>query len=385
MKSDLIPDYGSEVRSVATERGETAMKIGLLQEGEIPEDEVSNPRAYQRRYEELIEEAVAADALGFSVWGTSEQHFSPPRFTVSAPEVLYAAIAARTKQITLRPMSAVLCAWNHPILVAERLATLDIVSGGRAELCTARSNNAYTLEAFGVDPSTTRQQWSESIEVLIKALTEDEFEHDGELWKVPRRRVVPKPVNQPHPALSVAASSVQTHANAARQGIGVIGFENYFGWDYLQECVDAYRNAEHNAEPVAVVPNDYVGLYVSTAHCAPTSAQAAAEARDVTLGYFKFILDLYRPMAKNPSYEYMAVVDRLVQHEQDLDFLLTETPSVMVGSPEDFVARLRRLEEIGVDEVVMRVDGLGHEKNMQALELIGREVIPAFAPAAATA
>jgi alkanesulfonate monooxygenase SsuD/methylene tetrahydromethanopterin reductase-like flavin-dependent oxidoreductase (luciferase family) len=361
------------------------MKIGLLQEGEIPEDQVSNPRAYQRRYDEMIAEVVAADALGFSVWGTSEQHFSPPRFTISAPEVLYAAVAAQTKQIIVRPMSSVLVGYNHPILVAERLATLDIVSGGRAELCTARSNNAHTLEAFGVDPSTTRQQWAESFELLVKALTQDEVEHDGELWKVPLRRVVPKAVQQPHPALSVAASSVQTHAAAARQGIGVIGFENYFGWDYLRECVDAYRLAEHNTEPLAIVPNDFVGLYVSTAHCAPTVAQAAAEARDVALGYFKFILDLYRPMASQPSYEYMSVVDNLVQHEGDLDFLLTETPSVMVGTPEDFVTRLRRLEEIGVDEVVLRVDGLGHEKNLQAIELIGREVIPAFAPAATVA
>ena len=125
------------------------MRVGLLQEGEVL------PGAtYDSRYREMIEEVVLADRLGFSTWGTSEQHFSPPRFTVSAPEVLYAAIASRTEQIKLRPMAAVLLAWNHPILVAERLATLDIVSHGRAELATARSNNLYTLEAFGVDPAT---------------------------------------------------------------------------------------------------------------------------------------------------------------------------------------------------------------------------------------
>jgi alkanesulfonate monooxygenase SsuD/methylene tetrahydromethanopterin reductase-like flavin-dependent oxidoreductase (luciferase family) len=357
------------------------MKIGLLQEGEIPASEIANPRAYQRRYEELIEEVIAADALGFSAWGTSEQHFSPPRFTVSAPEVLYAAVAARTKRIRIRPMSTVLVTWNHPLMVAERLATLDIVSAGRAELCTARSNNAHSLEAFGVDPATTREQWAESLQIVIKAMTDDIVEHNGRFWQIPPLRVVPKPVQQPHPPILVAASSVATHEAAARQGIGVIGFENYFGWSYLEECIDAYQSAEHNVTPVASVANNYVGLYVATAHCAPTAGQAAEEARDVALGYFKFILDLYRPMASNPSYEYMGKINSLVQHENDLDFLLTETPSVMIGTPEDFVTRLQRLEEMGIDEVLLRVDGLGHERNMQAIELIGREVIPAFSPA----
>src|ERR1700709_487703 len=100
------------------------MKVGLLQEGEIrPGQSVA------QRYEEMIAEATLADRMGFSCWGTSEQHFSPPRFTVAAPEVLYAAIARHTKNIKLRIMCAVMLKWNHPILVAERLATLDIVSG----------------------------------------------------------------------------------------------------------------------------------------------------------------------------------------------------------------------------------------------------------------
>lgn len=120
------------------------MRVGLLSEGDI-----SRSASYADRYRELIDEIVLADELGFSTFGTSEQHFSPPRFTVSSPEVLYAAIASLTKHIRLRTMASVLLKWNHPILVAERLATLDIVSDGRAEICTARSNNLYTLEAFG--------------------------------------------------------------------------------------------------------------------------------------------------------------------------------------------------------------------------------------------
>jgi alkanesulfonate monooxygenase SsuD/methylene tetrahydromethanopterin reductase-like flavin-dependent oxidoreductase (luciferase family) len=355
------------------------MRVGLLQEGEVL------PGAtYDSRYREMIEEVVLADQLGFSTWGTSEQHFSPPRFTVSAPEVLYAAIASRTEQIKLRPMAAVLLAWNHPILVAERLATLDIVSHGRAELATARSNNLYTLEAFGVDPATTKQQWADSLEVLVKALTSETVEHDGPYWKVPPRPVVPRCVTRPHPALSVAASSVASHADAGRRGMGAICFENYFGFDYLQECITAYDEGFADGPGMIPQPERYMGVYVATAYCAPTIQEAKRIARDVALGYFRFILELYVPLGQKSSYKYLdGRMGELVAHADDLDFLLTETPSVMIGTPEDFRERLRRLEEMGVDEVLMRVDGVAHEDITRSLELIGQEVIPAVQTATA--
>ena len=78
-----------------------------------------------------------AHSLGFDFCGTSEQHFFPSVATFSAPETFYAAIAARTSRIKLRHMSVLTLAFNHPVRVAERLATLDIISLGRVELCTA--------------------------------------------------------------------------------------------------------------------------------------------------------------------------------------------------------------------------------------------------------
>ena len=357
------------------------MRVGLLQEGEVREG-----LTYAERYHEMIDEVVLADSLGFSTWGTSEQHFSPPRFTVSAPEVLYAAIASLTRQIKLRIMASVLLRWNHPILVAERLATLDIVSHGRAEICTARSNNLYTLEAFGVDPSETTKQWDEGMEVLVKALTDEVLEHDGDVWKIPPRPLVPRCVTQPHPPISVAASSVKTHGKAGGLGVGAICFENYFGFEYLQECIDAYREGLARGESIAPARNEYMGLYVATAFCAETREEARRVARDVALQYFQFILDLYIPLGKQQSYTYLdGRMDRLEENAGNLDFLVEETPSVMIGTPEDFVDRLRRLEEMGVDEVVMRVDGVAHEDIARSLELIGHEVIPAVDPASTPA
>lgn len=347
------------------------MKVGLLQEGEVLPG-----RSYAERYHEMIREVALADRMGFHCWGTSEQHFSPPRFTVSAPEVLYAAVAQHTRNIKLRIMCAVLLKWNHPILVAERLATLDIVSNGRAEIGTARSNNLTTLETFGVDPTETAAQWADSMEVLAKALTSDTVSHDGPVWKFPSRTIVPNFVTKPFPAVSVAASSVKSHITAGEKGIGAICFENYFGFDYLQECIDGFRNAKRDGPTLLPVRNDTMGLYVATAFCAPTREEAVAVARECAMAYFRFILDLYVPLSKKGSYEYLDKMERLIANENNIDFLLRETPSVMIGTPADFIERLRKLEAMGVDEVLMRVDGVPHEEIMKSLELIGTEVIP---------
>lgn len=350
------------------------MKVGLLQEGEVMAG-----RSVASRYEEMIAEVTRADALGFYSWGTSEQHFSPPRFTVSAPEVLYAAIARETRDIKLRIMCSVLLQWNHPILIAERLATLDIVSKGRAEIATARSNNLTTLEAFGVDPSQTRQQWEDGMALLARLFDEDFAGYEGSVWNVPARTIVPRCIQRPHPPVSVAASSVETHRVAGERGIGVLTFENYFGFDYLQQCIDAYREGQRNIKPMFRGENQDLGLYVATAYCAPTREEACRIARDIALGYFKFILDLYVPLGKRDSYQYLdEKMTRLLDNEGNLDFLLTETPSVMIGTPEDFIVRMKDLEARGVDEVLLRIDGVPHEDIMRSLDLIGREVLPHF-------
>lgn len=351
------------------------MRVGLLQEGDLTGTTVAD------RYHQLIDEVALADKLGFSTWGTSEQHFSPPSFSVAAPEVLYSAIAMRTERIKLRTMASVMLKWNHPILVAERLATLDIVSRGRAEVCTARSNNLTTIGAFGVDPSETRAQWEDGMDVLMKAMVDDKLEHDGPVWTIPPVEVVPKPYTKPHPAVSVAASSVQSHQNAGVRGIGSITFDNYFGFDYLQECLDGYRTAFDGADHSNVVaPNDYRGLYVATAYCAEDREEARRVAHDVAMDYFKFILDLYIPLSKQPGYTYLETLEQLIEHQDDLDWLCEYTPSVMIGTPQDFIDRIHRLEKMGVNEVLLRIDGVGHENIKRSLELIGHEVIPAVDP-----
>lgn len=348
------------------------MKIGLLSEGEVMPGV-----SYAQRYEELIQEVKVADRYGFHCWGTSEQHFSPPRFTVSAPEVLYAAIARETSNIQLRIMCSVLLKWNHPLLIAERLATLDLISGGRAQIATARSNNIHTLSTFGVQPSETKAQWEDSIQVLAKALTQTRFSHDGPFFSFEERELVPT-FTAPK-TLSVAASSAGSCEQAGKMGIGALLFESYFGMDYMQGCIDAFRKGiGERSDPLPIPLSDEMGLYVATAFCDRDAKVAVEKSRGVMLGYAKFIADLYAPLAKKTSYEYLDEhMARFLQNHDDVDFLM-ESTSVLVGSPEQLVERLRELERRGVNEVLLRIDGMPHKQIVDAITLIGEEVIPHF-------
>src|SRR5579871_4868787 len=164
------------------------MRFVLLQEFDVPGGGPPPPA----RYHEAVLEAQRAEELGWHTVAVSEQHFNRTLSTGSAPESYLGYLAARTEHVRLRFASVVALPFNHPIRVAERVATLDVLSNGRIELGTARSNNPTTLKAFGVDPADTRAMAGETVEVILKALTQYPFEHHGSAYDIPPTTVNPR-------------------------------------------------------------------------------------------------------------------------------------------------------------------------------------------------
>jgi alkanesulfonate monooxygenase SsuD/methylene tetrahydromethanopterin reductase-like flavin-dependent oxidoreductase (luciferase family) len=353
------------------------MKIGLVQDGAL-----TPGVSPERRMDELVEEAVLAEEMGFDFYGLSEVHFSDV-LTISSPEVILGLVAGRTERIRLRTVSTPLLAFNHPIRVAERVATLDLVSHGRMELGTARSNQAHTIEAFGIAVEETRQQYTDSIELIIKALSQETFEHDGPVWTVPERSLFPKPIQTPHPPVFASATSSQTHEFAGEQGIGVMSGNSLpGGWDFVQECLDLYRSSWRDAADRGRLTNSTFSSLALRAHCAETNEQALAEASDAAFEMVDLVMNWYSKLAeKSSDYAYMARFEELKDHQRDLPFMVERAPYLTIGDPDLFVDRIKRLEDMGVDEFILEIDGLGHDKHMSAIELIGREVVPRIAPA----
>lgn len=351
------------------------MKIGLVQDG----GRVVGPNGHGEEHTlpQIVKEAQLADELGFDFFGLAEVHFSPV-MTMSAPDVVLSYIAARTERIKLRFVSTPLLAFNHPVRVAERLAMLDHLSGGRIELGTARSNQAHTIEAFGIKVDETRPQFVDSLEVVIKALSQESFEHDGPVWKIPERSLYPRPVQQPHPPVFASATSLGTHTFAGERGLGCMSGNSLpGGWEFVEQCLGLYRDAWQDAGERGLATNRTFSSLALRAHCAPTSEQAQREAEAAAFDAIDLVLKWYSRLAEQSSdYAYMATFKNLEESRHNLGKMIERAPYISIGDPDFFLERIDRLERMGVDEFILEIDGLGHEKQMSAIELIGREVLP---------
>jgi alkanesulfonate monooxygenase SsuD/methylene tetrahydromethanopterin reductase-like flavin-dependent oxidoreductase (luciferase family) len=357
------------------------MRFVLLQEVDVPGGEPPPPS----RYHETVVEAQLAEELGWQTVALSEQHFNRTLSTGSAPESFLGFLAARLQTARLRFASVVALPFNHPIRVAERVATLDVLSNGRIELGFARSNNPTTLKSFGVDPATTRALSNESIDVILKALTQYPFEHHGDFYDIPPTTVNPRPVQQPHPPVHVSAASIETHTTAGRRGIGVMtGNSLPGGWAYMRDSIAAYREGQRSRAPddlrAGRTELDCAGALALVAHCAPRAETARAEAAELTSRALDLVADWFQGLAKATSdYAALAPMREVVDRREDIEFLIERSPYVSVGDPDFFVERCHMLEELGYDEFILRVDGMGHDKNLQTIELIGKHVIPVVA------
>ncbi len=176
------------------------MKFGIFYELSVPRP--WDREAEKRVYDHALEQVVLADQLGFDqVWAV-EHHFLEEYSHCSAPEIFLTACAAKTERI--RPgFGIVVCVpeFNHPIKIAERTATLDIISGGRLEVGTGRSATWTELGGFRANPDETKKSWDEFVHCLPKMWTQERFSYQGRSWSMPQRTILPKPYQKPHPPM----------------------------------------------------------------------------------------------------------------------------------------------------------------------------------------
>ena len=200
------------------------MKFALFYE--IPVPKPFTPGKEHAAYKNTLEQAILGDEVGFHAFWTVEHHFLEEYSHCSNPEVLYGAIAARTKNIRIGYGVRLLPQpYNHPIRSAESAAVLDLLSDGRVDFGTGRSSTRLELEGFDVDPDETREMWKEALGHIVGAWTEEHYQAKGKYWNMGApRRVQPKPLQDPHPPIFGATSSPQGHEEVGRQGIGLCSF-----------------------------------------------------------------------------------------------------------------------------------------------------------------
>src|SRR5437763_4690539 len=200
------------------------MRFGIFYEHQLPRpwDEHSE----EKLLTDALEQVELADKVGIDYVWEVEHHFLEEYSHSSAPEVFLGAASQRTKNIRLgHGIVQIPPGYNHPVRVAERVATLDLVSGGRVELGTGESSSQMELGGFGVKRELKHDQWTEALDAICRMFVEEPFAgYDGRWVRMPPRNVIPKPFQKPHPPLWMACTRRESILAAARNGLGALSF-----------------------------------------------------------------------------------------------------------------------------------------------------------------
>lgn len=348
------------------------MRFGMSSEADT-----APGKTHQTRYFELIDEVLLAEKVGFDLFGTSEQHFATGEATISAPEVLYPYLMALTSRIVfMHKSSLMLTRVNHPLRIAERVATEDILSHGRIELCAARGNTTLMMGAFEVSPDETRSQLEEGLDVVRAAFLDSPFSFVGENYKIPPRFLVPRPVQHPHPPLHTVASGEDSCRMAGQKGIGLLTFSNFLGMDALSrnfQIYDAAFDSTRHPHPVTRRKGALVFAY----HCAETTEQAREEIKPI-IETSVLAMGGYAKLATlSKDYAYMLKVqNEIAKQDTNLDYLLHHSAGFIAGDPDECVRQLKKFVDAGVEDIWLRIDSLPHDKLMKSIELTGKHVLP---------
>ena len=361
--------------------------------------------------EETIEQIILADRMGFDYVWFVEHHFLTTFSMSPCPEVIFGALSRLTKNIRLG-FGVVILPYHHPVRVAERVAMVDHLSNGRVDFGTGRSA-PYEQTGMGIDPRETRGMWEESLQMIPQIWDADYFEWEGEYWNVPPRQVLPKPYQQPHPPIWVAALQPATYELAAAKGIGVMAL-GISAPSVLAPHISAYRENIKNAQPVGRFVNNQWLSSVFGLCGADDSAtrQLCADSLKTFFGpgrpYVQDQKDIYSKLLE----QWGGVPDHLQQNfsryidvqpdadsgeagavdlsggtalaqkiweEFDAD-TLADRGVIVAGDPDSCIRSAKLHEATGIDQLqfLMATETVEHAKVMESIELFGKHVLPAF-------
>ena len=371
------------------------MKFSIIYEAQMVDSSRENER---KVFQNMVEQCVFAEKMGFdTVWAV--EHTALTQYAhMSAPETFLAFIAGKTT--TLGVGHGVVClppAMNHPVKVAERIATLDILSNGRVHFGMGKGGTQQEAGTFGYDMLDLPPMIEESMYLIPKILKEGQVEHDGQFVKIPHRPIHPSPLQDPHPPIYMACTKPETLTAAGSRGIGalVMGFS---GPENIAEKNAAYREAFRTRKPenqVGFRPTEHLA-----ALCPAVVLDDREKARRIGLRGQRFFVESIaywyqggeKPTAQDLTPEENEAALREGK-EQVVAYLSAEKLTVTdastniygvapdaYGNPEDCINYVTQLFDAGADEIlfIFQMGDIPHEIIMETIRNIGEKVIPHF-------
>ena len=370
------------------------MDLSLLYEIEAPqpwagEHPWGQRQAERAAYAQSIDQIVLADQKGFDTVWCVEHHFREGRSHMPCNDIVLGALSQITKNIKLGfGVSLMPHEFIHPARIAEKVATVDVLSRGRAVWGMGRST-PMEQAAFHVDASRSKEKMLAAAHTVAGMWEQQYYEEHSEFLDFPARMITPKPYQYPHPAAWMATSSLETAIMAGENGLGLLCFSILQPLSKLEPLIKSYREAAARAKPITNVSTDQVGIY-TLVHCSDSRDRFDTNRLwDSMWWWYKtasqFIIRW--ELAHLPA-EDQAKAFPLLEKQAKGDFDITEFDKqdmVIVGTPEECLEKFLKYEEVGVDQMLCytKFGYLPHEAVMRSIELLGDYVIPRLKAAGA--
>lgn len=344
------------------------MQCGLFTELQCPEG-----RQESQLYDELLEQTVQAEELGFHAMWMAELHFHRRFSILSAPLLTAAAAAQRTQRLRLG-IAVNLLPLHHPVRLAEEGAVLDVLSHGRLDFGVGRGHPfPGVYENFRISPAESRARFAEALDILIGAWTSESFDYKGEFFRVSNLAVVPKPVQQPHPPIFVAAGSPETYSATAERGLGILVPGHVQPMAALRENVANYWQAGRTA-----THRDRLQVtFLIPTYVAESQLRAEADPEPHVMYYYAVLGGLL-------SGEFPESYQRYGESRRRLGTLTYDAirqERAIFGEPSYCLERLHQIREtLGVQQIMawMNIGGMPHDKVLRSMRLFAERVLPAI-------
>jgi alkanesulfonate monooxygenase SsuD/methylene tetrahydromethanopterin reductase-like flavin-dependent oxidoreductase (luciferase family) len=307
----------------------------------------------------------------------AELHFAPDRSVLASPLILAAAIAQRTRRMKIGTAVQVLplC---HPLRLAEEAATVDQISDGRLIFGVGRSGFAHTYQAYGVPYDESRERFTETLEIVKRAWTEERFSYRGKYFAFDKVALVPKPRQKPYPPIRIAATSVDTYAAIGTLGHAIFIAARLGTLSELAPLVRGYREAYRAAgHPGAGDVYLRVPVYV-----AETEDRARRELEESVMHLFRSIGGQLEASANLSGARAIEQRSERGQRLQTVSYEEALRDKMIVGTPDQVIEKLQRLRrEIGLEGILAELNPgslVPQALVMNALRLLCHEVMPRF-------
>ncbi|MDE0032087.1 MAG: LLM class flavin-dependent oxidoreductase [Deltaproteobacteria bacterium] len=350
------------------------MKVSLFTEVQCPSGSVP-----AELLEQFLEQAELADTLGYDGYWIAEIHFTPSFSLLSAPYVVLGAATQRTRNLRLGVAVNTLPV-HHPMQLAEQAATLDVLSNGR--MCFAAGGghpHTRAYECFGVEHEHVRALMRESIEVIRLAWTRDAVDYEGRFFQIPGIVANPRPLQQPHPPIYTAASSLDGVNFAARMGLNLFIPVHVRTAEELREFAATYWKAlaDHGHDP----DEHELGLLLPM-HVGGTAAEAEARSEAGVMGYYDVIRETRGSYAEWLTARGRPLPERLRRNAAagglSFDRVCSEFAAIgTAGRVVDRVGDLAR--DTGAAHVLawMNIGSVSHDHIKESMQRFAEDALPA--------